>query len=361
MKAMEQLQQIKTIDRTEAALYLLQNWEKILRPWQQLLVLYVNLFFLAGVGGAIFYFCEYSTEDKLLQKRAEHLERLGEVFGVGTPKYQAAIDWGENSHEFYYPTEEEPDGINKWELRYAGFFAVTTFTTIGYGLQAPVTLPGKAMVFLYGLPAIFCYAIIAKLVGEIVISFFASFFACFRNEEIYNRHKITIISTIFSICFFGLAYMIYYTSSDDGFGNGIYTYFDALYFLVQTTLTIGYGDVMMSGGSSLTIFIAIWLTATMGITICLLTEIGNTAQQLQEAVVIRGSKLSRLSSTLIKIKTFQSAKKQSSDLSQIEEEPSNNESSSISKEVAEDPSKKYSLPEKNGAACPPCVKQPSKL
>jgi len=325
-ETMENFTNARQLSQKEGLLYFLLNWERILLPWQQLCTLYFGLFLLAGCGGTIFWLTEYSTEQELLEARFEYLEKLKNVFTEGSEKYNRALEWGEVAHEFYYPTEENPDGVNRWELRYSAFFAATTFTTIGYGLQAPVTVVGRLMVGVYGLPAIFAYASLAKRVGEILISFFQSFFVHLFSKETYDTYKNTTLICIVSLCYFGLAYIIRLTADDEGFGNGIYTYFpDAIYFLMTTSLTIGYGDVMMSGDLYMTPVIGFWLTATLGMTLYLLTEIEN-------ATPIPLSRLSRqtqhkLSNTLLKIHsintlaTCQEGKGEDLNLREIDEIP----------------------------------------
>ena len=59
--------------------------------------------------------------------------------------------------------------MNIWEFRYATFFAVTTFTTIGYGFQAPVTTGGRLFTFLYGLPAICIFVVLVQKIGVILL------------------------------------------------------------------------------------------------------------------------------------------------------------------------------------------------
>lgn len=44
--------------------------------------------------------------------------------------------------------------------------------------------------------------------------------------------------------------IIYLTRNNDGIGKGIHTYGDAAYFTITTTMTLGYGDVMITGKNS---------------------------------------------------------------------------------------------------------------
>jgi len=173
---------------------------------------------------------------------------------------------------------------NKWELRYSAFFAATTFTTTGYGLQAPVTVLGRSMVLLYGLPAIMVYGVVAKKIGLLSIYFIKCCSLRFMNEKEWVKRKLFIIGFILLLGFCGLAVFIQQTSTEEGFGQGIDNDFgNAVHFLWTTTSTIGYGDMMMSGSYPiLSGLIGIWLATTCGLMICFGTELGTAAVESQQ-------------------------------------------------------------------------------
>lgn len=156
------------------------------------------------------------------------------------------------------------------------FFAATTYTTCGFGLQAPATVVGRMFVILYGLPAIMVYGVIAKKIGILCMHFIqVLMIRCGVSKATYVRHRIKFIGFFFFFGFFCMGALIKITATDEGFGHGIYTFFDSIYFLYTTTLTIGYGDVMMSGANPiLTVLIALWLASTLGLAICFAQEIG---------------------------------------------------------------------------------------
>jgi len=262
----------------ESTLYLVKHWEFILPRWKQMLVLYAGILLLSGVGGIIFHLCEYSHEADLLNERAEFLSHLEYTYQNNTDQLDMILTWGQEAQEFVYPTEEFPDGRNKWQFRYACFFAATTFTTNGFGLQATATSGGKIAVLIYGIPAIGAYVWISKSIGYIVLDFFErsiSYCGC-MTYEFYAKKRLSLIASLALVFSLLMSWVIFSIRTDEGFGNGVYTYFDAFYFLFQTTMTIGYGDVMMSGGSMIgTGLLGCWLATSIGVVFCLLSEIGD--------------------------------------------------------------------------------------
>jgi len=166
------------------------------------------------------------------------------------------------------------------------FFAATTFTTCGFGLQAPNTVMGRLFVILYGLPSIMLYGFIAKKVGMLVMYFIRQLCVkCCVSKETYNQNRLKFIGLFFFIGFMAMSFLIFSTAVEGGFGSGIVDaeggtlggIFASIYFLYQTTLTIGYGDVMMSGSNPiLTVLIGLWLASTLGLAICFATEVSES-------------------------------------------------------------------------------------
>lgn len=268
-----------------ACCHCMWNCEDILPPWQQLCLLYMALLILSGVGGVIFYMAEFSTEENLINHHFEYREQLIQKYSnistliEGVSQLDMIDEWASEAEEFVY---EDPP-INKWEFRYASFFAATTYTTTGFGLQYPKTDTGKIIVLIYAFPSFLSYVYISKSIGLNVLSLCASAvrrFGCI-SEEFYQNKRLSIVGLVTSIIFFGMAYVIYAIRTDEGFGNGIDTYGVALYFLFQTTMTIGYGDVMMSGSSApVTMILGCWLATSIGVFVCLLSEIGASLEEL---------------------------------------------------------------------------------
>lgn len=240
----------------------------------QLFILYFGLGVLAGIGGIMFSYSEYYTEEERLAERnivRDDIDRLFEEDEIDD-----VLNWRKAIQQY--------NDNNKWELRYAAFFAATTFTTTGFGLQAPKTNAGKIMVFIYGLPAIIFYGVVAKKIGLLCIYFIKRASTIFMSEEEWIRKKLLIIGLICLTGFLLLAKLVAATSTEEGFGQGIdENYWTSIYFLWTTTSTIGYGDVMMSGSHPiLTGLIGIWLATTCGLLICFCTELGSAALNSQK-------------------------------------------------------------------------------
>jgi len=259
--------------------HVLLNWEDIMNSWQQMCFLYVSILLLSITGGAIFYVAEYNAEADLLQERQDFLNHLQYTYQNNTAQLDMIMNWGNEAYEFVYPTDEFPNGRNKWEFRYSCFFAATTFTTNGFGLQAPVTFAGRLATMIYCLPSIACYVYISQAIGDIVLSLFASGISrcgCI-NYDYYMANRLSIVGALAIGLSLFMAGVIYSIRTDEGFGNGVYTYFDAVYFLFQTTMTIGYGDVMMSGGNPIgTMLLGCWLATSIGVFVRLLSQLEHT-------------------------------------------------------------------------------------
>jgi len=133
----------------------------------QLFSLYFGLGILAGIGGMIFKTCEYEHENKLLIERNQIWTWIEGNFTA--EEIPTVLQWGEVAKQY--------NDNNKWEIHYAAFFAATTFTTTGFGLQAPLTPLGRIMVFIYGLPAIMIYGVVAKKNWTSCYTFYESSFS----------------------------------------------------------------------------------------------------------------------------------------------------------------------------------------
>ena len=95
------------------------------------------------------------------------------------------------------------------------------------------------MVFFYGLPAIMMYGVVAKKIGLLVIHYMKKCSLLVIEKRTWVDKKLYIIGAVVGVGFMALAGIILMTATDEGFGNGIYTYDHALYFLFTTTTTIG--------------------------------------------------------------------------------------------------------------------------
>jgi len=265
----DDLQELGCLEKIE---FLILNFDDLFKPWQRMIILYILLLLLSLIGGIIFWLSEYEKEQEFLDYRKEFWTELASKYNE--TQIQVLSKWADIGTEF-----AETD-TNKWEKTYSCFFAATTFTTIGFGFQAPVTPGGHWATFLYGLPAIAIYFLLARNIGLLTVSLLETVLTkTLISTETYSKHNNRITMTVTIVAFCLMSFCIYKTATDVGFGHGIYTYWHALYFLFQSTFTIGFGDVMMSGSNMLmTLLLGIWLSTTVGLVIIGLSSLNEDLQ-----------------------------------------------------------------------------------
>jgi len=279
----------KRFTRTRTIDKILPSWFQNIRDkipqGVQLCILYFCLGILAAIGGTIFNSLEYDTEQSELSRKLAIWQDLQQNGDFTEAQLEEIRDWSDNYAQLF-------TDANKWELHYSAFFAATTYTTVGYGLQAPATIGGKLFVILWGLPAILLYGTIAKKVGTICMYFIHQCtIRCGVSEESYYEHRLKFIGIFYFIGFMAMSTLIWQTATDVGFGHAIYSFGDAVYFLYTTTATIGYGDVMMSGSNPiLTVLIGLWLASTLGLAICFAQEMSQTMMRSKNASIPNMSK-----------------------------------------------------------------------
>jgi len=223
------------------------------------------MFALAGIGGAIFSACEYQREERLL---ADYWE-LDNLIDATFPND------ADNRLVREYTSFSGLIDRNKWIFRYAVFFACTTMTTIGFGFQAPKTLNGRILSMVYGVPSIIIFSFLASEVGKILLNYLDIIFRqnlLKWSHEKWKEYRFIVYTILFGMVFMLLSFIIKITATEEGFGRGIDNYGKAIYFLWQTTTTIGYGDLMMSGSNTLvSMFFGLWLASVLGMAIALLS------------------------------------------------------------------------------------------
>lgn len=256
------------------------NWELYIAPWQQLMAWYMILLLLTGFGGLIFWYCEYDVEAVELATRRAFMKGVEEKYDNFPVQKQLLEEWADRADEFL--------DTNKWDFRYGVFFSATTFATIGYGVQSPQTTLGRASVFLYGAPAIACYVYAANLIGELFLALLADLITstCI-SERAYQKYQLYYVGIVMITMMLCMGMFIHWSATDEGFGQGITTYGNSLYFLFQTTLTIGYGDVMMSGSSTLvSLLLAIWLSTSLGVSLNFIQLVLNQNRQTRRSNIV---------------------------------------------------------------------------
>jgi len=267
-----------------------KNWTDRASRCPQCIVLYFLILMLAGTGGAIFCLIEYDEEQRKIDKYHEIHNELIKTFN----KTNLALIY---SYDKFDPIVKEFAnlGKNRWEFHYSAFFAATTFTTNGFGIQYPATTYGKLFCFLYGFPAIVGYFGIARQIGLLAIIGIEAAWCRIISREKYLRCRGRLLALTLGVVYFILAILLKAQATDVGFGQGMYTLADAIYFLFTTTFTIGFGDVMMSGNSGfglvLTGLLALWLATTSGIMLCFLTKMNKQEEETKTLTTCEESKV----------------------------------------------------------------------
>ncbi|XP_034967216.2 potassium channel subfamily K member 2 isoform X2 [Zootoca vivipara] len=138
-----------------------------------------------------------------------------------------------------------------WDLGSSFFFAGTVITTIGFGNSSPRTKGGKIFCIIYALLGIPLFGFLLAGVGDQLGTIFGKGIA--RVEDTFvkwnvSQTKIRIISTIIFILFGCVLFValpaVIFKHIED------WDTLDAIYFVVITLSTIGFGDYV-AGGSDI--------------------------------------------------------------------------------------------------------------
>lgn len=241
--------------------------------WLKIIICYAAIILLSVAGALIFYIFENKNAAADVKKYDDALRTLNNTFNATQLTF---------IHETWDPVSQQFMDANMWEFRYSTFYASTVFTTIGFGFQAPTTFLGRLFTILYSFPSIIIYGNIASNIGVIVIDCIetASIYAMKMNEDQWHRYRILCYIGILFTLFIILAKVIQITAVNEGFGKGIVTHWDAIYFLWSTSSTIGYGDKMMSGAAHplVTMLFGMWIVSFCGMGIALLSFMQHRAE-----------------------------------------------------------------------------------
>ncbi|CAG5103598.1 Oidioi.mRNA.OKI2018_I69.chr1.g859.t1.cds [Oikopleura dioica] len=156
---------------------------------------------------------------------------------------------------------EEPCPMN-WTPKSAVYFVMTVVTTIGYGNTAPKTVGGRIFFIFYVIPGI---VLCGALLGEI-----AKLYTFIRKKIRRRFEKIPLFLKFLFVLLFGIGFFICIPAMIVCLVEG-WTYFEALYFMVVTFTTVGFGDYSVTPGSNyqfgIVIFIYLglaWLGSIIG-------------------------------------------------------------------------------------------------
>ncbi|XP_028902791.1 potassium channel subfamily K member 2 isoform X2 [Ornithorhynchus anatinus] len=149
------------------------------------------------------------------------------------------------------PLGNTSNQISHWDLGSSFFFAGTVITTIGFGNISPRTQGGKIFCIIYALLGIPLFGFLLAGVGDQLGTIFGKGIAKVEDTFIkwnVSQTKIRIISTIIFIlfgCVLFVALPAVIFKHIEGWST-----LDAIYFVVITLTTIGFGDYV-AGGSDI--------------------------------------------------------------------------------------------------------------
>ncbi|CAK7310829.1 potassium channel subfamily K member 2 isoform X3 [Vulpes vulpes] len=149
------------------------------------------------------------------------------------------------------PLGNTSNQISHWDLGSSFFFAGTVITTIGFGNISPRTEGGKIFCIIYALLGIPLFGFLLAGVGDQLGTIFGKGIAKVEDTFIkwnVSQTKIRIISTIIFILF-GCVLFVALPAIIFKHIEG-WSALDAIYFVVITLTTIGFGDYV-AGGSDI--------------------------------------------------------------------------------------------------------------
>ncbi|XP_035176869.1 potassium channel subfamily K member 2 isoform X5 [Oxyura jamaicensis] len=141
--------------------------------------------------------------------------------------------------------------ISHWDLGSSFFFAGTVITTIGFGNISPRTQGGKIFCIIYALLGIPLFGFLLAGVGDQLGTIFGKGIAKVEDTFVkwnVSQTKIRIISTIIFIlfgCVLFVALPAVIFKHIEGWST-----LDAIYFVVITLTTIGFGDYVADGANA---------------------------------------------------------------------------------------------------------------
>ncbi|XP_051775849.1 potassium channel subfamily K member 10-like isoform X1 [Erpetoichthys calabaricus] len=222
--------------------------------WKTVLAIFVVVVVYLVIGGLVFRALEQPFESSQKNTIALEKSEFLKLHSCVTPEeletlIQHAIDAVSAGVS---PIGEMSNNMSHWDLGSAFFFAGTVITTIGYGNIAPSTEGGKIFCILYALFGIplfgFLLAGIGDQLGTIFVKSIARVEKVFRNKQI-SQTKIRVTSTILFI----LAGCIVFVTIPAVIFKYIegWTALEAIYFVVITLTTVGFGDYVAGGNTKI--------------------------------------------------------------------------------------------------------------
>uniref|UniRef100_A0A4W3GT81 Potassium channel, subfamily K, member 10b n=1 Tax=Callorhinchus milii TaxID=7868 RepID=A0A4W3GT81_CALMI len=218
--------------------------------WKTVLAIFVVVVLYLVVGGTIFRALEKPFESKQKNTIAVEKSEFLRAHPCVTPMeldilILHAID---ALSAGVSPVGNSSNNTSHWELGSAFFFAGTVITTIGYGNISPSTEGGKIFCILYAIFGIPLFGFLLAGIGDQLGTIFGKSIAkverVFRKKQV-SQTKIRVISTILFIlagCLVFVTIPAFIFKHTEG-----WTTLEALYFVVITLTTVGFGDYVAGG------------------------------------------------------------------------------------------------------------------
>lgn len=119
----------------------------------------------------------------------------------------------------------------RWSILTSVFFVVQTITTVGYGYPKPST--DLSRMFTVGVISVGVMSIWAGL-NHVIVKYILEKQSPGERNMDYKKKIMVAVIRLLALNLFGSFFLMY----DQGF-----SYWEAIYFAVETTATVGYGDV----------------------------------------------------------------------------------------------------------------------
>ncbi|XP_075921251.1 potassium channel subfamily K member 10-like isoform X3 [Petromyzon marinus] len=202
------------------------------------------------LGGVLFRALEQpfesSQQSTVAAAKATFLSRHGCVPPHELEQISDAIKVGVN------PIGNASKKSSHWDLGGAFFFSGTVITTIGFGNIAPSTQGGRILCMAYALIGIPLFGILLAGVGDQLGTIFGKGIA--NIEKIFVKRKISqtrvrVMSTVVFVlagCVLFVAVPAAIFMRTEGWSS-----LEAIYFVVTTLTTIGFGDFVAGGDADI--------------------------------------------------------------------------------------------------------------
>ncbi|XP_037549511.1 potassium channel subfamily K member 2 [Nematolebias whitei] len=219
--------------------------------WKTVTAIFLLVVLYLVIGAAVFRSLEQPHESaQRLAILTQKLEFLSQHACVNQSQLEelvkqvvSAIRSGVN------PAESLNNHSSLWDLSSAFFFAGTVITTIGFGNTSPHTEGGRIFCIVYALLGIPLFGFLLAGVGDQLGTIFGKGIAkvekMFMHWDI-SQTKIRVISTLMFVLF-GCLLFVALPAAIFKHIEG-WSALEALYFVVITLTTIGFGD-FVAGGS----------------------------------------------------------------------------------------------------------------